>query len=169
MAQANPWFLPPCHLSRISISSWSISVVSLLTTLFLCVYVKSMLQQAIPFGRLMLLLLGLGFLVSTLGAWWVSHHARSLAYLTVVVCSSLFIPIWHCADALCKLYFFNFILILALYLFILREVTKREPVLISGSSVDCLLALDNDFSMNLPFSLPIRLCLWAINKTCIHR
>ena len=30
-------------------------------------------------------------------------------------------------------------------------------------------ALDNDFSMNLPFSLPINLCLWAINKTCIHR
>ena len=30
-------------------------------------------------------------------------------------------------------------------------------------------ALDNDFSMNLPFSLPTSLCLWAINKTCIHR
>ena len=30
-------------------------------------------------------------------------------------------------------------------------------------------ALDNDFSMNLPFSLPTCLCLWAINKTCIHR
>ena len=30
-------------------------------------------------------------------------------------------------------------------------------------------ALDNDFFMNLPFSLPTSLCLWAINKTCIHR
>ena len=97
------------------------------------------------------------------------HHARSLAYLTVVVCPSLFTPIRHCADALYQLYFFISILILALYLFILREVTKREPVFISGSSVDCLTALDNDFSMNLPFSLPTSLCLWAINKTCIHR
>lgn len=30
-------------------------------------------------------------------------------------------------------------------------------------------ALDNDFSMNLPFSLPTGLCHWAINKTSIHR
>jgi hypothetical protein len=29
-------------------------------------------------------------------------------------------------------------------------------------------ALDNDFSMNLPFSLPTGLCPRAINKTCIH-
>ena len=142
--------------------------IALLTTLFLSL-VAIGVAAIIPLGRLMLLLSGLVFLVSTLGAWLVSHHARSLAYLTVVVCPSLFIPIRHCADALYHVYFFISILILALYLFILREVTKREPVFISGSSVDCLTALDNDFSMNLPFSLPTSLCLWAINKTCIHR
>ena len=101
--------------------------IALLTTLFLSL-VAICVAAIIPLGRLMLLLLGLGFLVSTLGAWLVSHHARSLAYLIVVVCSSLFIPIRHYADALYKLYFFIFILILALYSFILREVTKREPV-----------------------------------------
>ena len=142
--------------------------IALLTTLFLSL-VAIGVTAIIPLGRLMLLLSGLVFLVSTLGAWLVSHHARSLAYLTVVVCPSLFIPIRHCADALRQLFFFISILISALYLFILREVTKREPVFISGSSVDCLTALDNDFSMNLPFSLPTSLCLWAINKTCIHR
>ena len=53
--------------------------VALLTTLFLSL-VAICVAAIIPLGRLMLLLLGLGFLVSTLGAWLVSHHARPLAY-----------------------------------------------------------------------------------------
>ena len=65
--------------------------VALLTILFLSL-VAIGVATIIPLGRLMLLLLGLVFLVSTLGAWLVSHHARSLAYLTVVVCPSLFYP-----------------------------------------------------------------------------
>ena len=65
--------------------------IALLTTLFLSL-VAIGVTAIIPLGRLMLLLSGLVFLVSTLGAWLVSHHARSLAYLTVVVCPSLFYP-----------------------------------------------------------------------------
>ena len=103
--------------------------ITLLTTLFLSLIAIGV-AAIIPFGRLMLLLLGLVFLVSTLGAWLVAHHVRSTAYSTVVVCSSLFSSYTGTAtDALCQLYFFISILILALYSFILREVTKREPVL----------------------------------------
>jgi len=63
--------------------------ITLLTTLFMSL-VAIGVAVIIPLGRLMLLLSGLFLFVSTLGAWLVSHHARSLAYLTVVVCPSLF-------------------------------------------------------------------------------
>ena len=65
--------------------------IALLTTLFLSL-VAIGVAAIIPLGRLMLLLLGLVYLVSTLGAWLVSYQARSLAYLTVVVYPSLFYP-----------------------------------------------------------------------------
>ncbi len=66
-----------------------VSVGSLLATLFLCVSVKSVLQLSSLQVGSCFCCQAQAFL-STLGAWLVIHHARSLAYLTVVVCPSLF-------------------------------------------------------------------------------
>ena len=97
-----------------------------------------------------------------------THHACSLTHWQNWAGSFSCIPIRHWCCALDKLLLFHFYFVLALYSFILREVTKRVPFLFSTLRGQPP-ALDNDFSMNLPFSLPTCLCLWAINKTCIHR
>ena len=144
--------------------------ITLLTTLFLSLIAISVAATH-PFWSAHITAVRLGLSCLNIGSMvGIPSHSFSGLLPADTVCSSLFSSYTGTAtDALCQLYFFISILILALYSFILREVTKREPVLVSGSSVDCLPALDNDFSMNLPFSLPTSLCLWAINKTCIHR
>ena len=169
IAQAYLWSLPPCYLSWLSISPQLFLLVhsSLPSS---CVSQLNRCCSYHPFRS-----------AHASAVWLVPFclNIRSMVGVPSRSFSSLLdsrgMPFSfqflyrHCADALCKFYFFISILILALYSFILREVTKREPVLNSGSSVDCLPALDNDFSMNLPFSLPTESLPAAINKTCIHR
>ena len=65
--------------------------ITLLTTLFLSLVAIGV--AAIPFGRLMFLLSGLVFFVSTLGLWLVSHHARSLAYSLQIRYALLFLSL----------------------------------------------------------------------------
>ena len=93
-----------------------------------------------------------------LGSMVGDHHACSPAHWLNPSGSFSCISYRYCAVSACKLLLFHFLFCLGLYLFILREVTKRVPFLISALR-GLPTALDNDFSMNLPFSLPTGLCL----------
>ena len=62
-----------------------------------------------------------------LGSMVVDHHACSPAHWLNPSGSFSCISYRHCAVSACKLLLFHFLFCLGLYLFILREVTKRVP------------------------------------------
>ena len=130
MTQAHLWLLPPCYFHEFPLVLGCFCCFAPYYPLPMCLC-KIGVAATRPFWsahasavRLSLSCLNIGSMVG--------GTSRSFYGLLSAdtVCSSLFGSYTGTAtDALCQLYFFISILILALYLFILREVTKREPAL----------------------------------------
>ena len=122
---ASVYVLPPHYLS----------VISILPTLLMPRFslpsscISALIGVTAYYPLVCSCIMSFGSLVAHfyLGSMVGDHHACSPAHWLNPSGSFSCISYRHCAVSACELLLFHFYFVLALYLFILREVTKRVP------------------------------------------
>ena len=127
-----------------------------------------------PFSLLIHLVVSVWRLTSQLCSRAADHHACSLAHWhrwlkqLALISWSPYPALWLCARSTLTFSVPISILITWYYTYLFSAKLRSGDRGLIPALRGLPAALDNDFSMNLPFSLPTGLCPRAINKTCIH-